>query len=53
MSIVIFIVAALVSKTLTKKTFEPLNSLEEDLLSLDTNIFPELSPFINRIKNKR
>lgn len=53
MSIVIFIVAALVSKTLTKKTFEPLNSLEEDLLSLDTNIFPELSPFINRIKKQK
>lgn len=53
MSIVIFIVAALVSKTLTKKTFDPLNSLEEDLLSLDTNIFPELSPFINRIKKQK
>ena len=53
MSLVIFIVAAFVSSSLTKKTFDPLNNLEEDLINIDTNIFPEISPFINRIKNQK
>lgn len=53
MSLVIFIVAAFVSSSLTKKTFDPLNNLEEDLINIDTNIFPEISPFINRIKRQK
>lgn len=53
MSIAIFVVAAFVSSSLTKKTFDPLNNLEEDLINIDTNIFPEISPFINRIKNQK
>lgn len=53
MSLVIFIVATIVSSRLTKKTFDPLNNLEEDLINIDTNIFPEISPFINRIKNQK
>lgn len=53
LSIVIFVVAALVSSKLTKKTFDPLNNLEEDLTNIDTNIFPEISPFINRIKRQK
>ena len=53
MSLAIFVVAAFVSSSLTKKTFDPLNNLEEDLINIDTNIFPEISPFINRIKNQK
>ncbi|WP_411355091.1 ATP-binding protein [Peptoniphilus harei] len=53
MSLVIFVVAAFVSSSLTKKTFDPLNNLEEDLINIDTNIFPEISPFINRIKRQK
>lgn len=53
MSIAIFVVAAFVSSSLTKKTFDPLNNLEEDLINIDTNIFPEISPFINRIKRQK
>lgn len=53
MSLVIFVAAALVSSKLTKKTFDPLNNLEEDLINIDTNIFPEISPFINRIKRQK
>lgn len=53
MSLVIFIVATIVSSSLTKKTFDPLNNLEEDLINIDTNIFPEISPFINRIKRQK
>lgn len=53
MSLVIFIVAAFVSSSLTKKTFDPLNNIEEDLINIDTNIFPEISPFINRIKRQK
>lgn len=53
MSLVIFIVATFVSSSLTKKTFDPLNNLEEDLINIDTNIFPEISPFINRIKRQK
>ena len=53
MSLAIFVVAAFVSSRLTKKTFDPLNNLEEDLINIDTNIFPEISPFINRIKRQK
>lgn len=53
MSLAIFVVATFVSSSLTKKTFDPLNNLEEDLINIDTNIFPEISPFINRIKNQK
>lgn len=52
MALLVFIVATLVSGRLTKKTFEPLNSLKEDLLSIDTDKFPEISPFINKIKKQ-
>ena len=52
MSFIIFIVTAFVSDSLTKKTFDPLNNLDEDLLKLDTNMFPEISPFINKIKKQ-
>ncbi len=52
MSFIIFIVTAFVSDRLTKKTFDPLNNLDEDLLKLDTNMFPEISPFINKIKKQ-
>ena len=53
MSLAIFVVATFVSSSLTKKTFDPLNNLEEDLINIDTNIFPEISPFINRIKRQK
>ncbi|MDU3087321.1 MAG: ATP-binding protein [Peptoniphilus harei] len=53
MSLAIFVVAAFVSSSLTKKTFDPLNNLEGDLTNIDTNIFPEISPFINRIKRQK
>ncbi|MDU2115415.1 MAG: ATP-binding protein [Peptoniphilus lacydonensis] len=52
MSILVFIVAALVSKRLTKKTFEPLNNLKEDLTNINTEKFPEISPFINKINKQ-
>lgn len=52
MSILIFIIATAVSRRLTKKTFEPLNNLNEDLLTIDTEMFPEISPFINKINNQ-
>ena len=52
MSILIFIIATVVSRRLTKKTFEPLNNLNEDLLSIDTEMFPEISPFINKINKQ-
>ena len=52
MSILIFIIATAVSRRLTKKTFEPLNNLNEDLLSIDTEMFPEISPFINKINKQ-
>lgn len=52
MSILIFIIATAVSRRLTKKTFEPLNNLKEDLLSIDTDKFPEISPFINKINKQ-
>lgn len=52
MSILIFIIAAAVSRRLTKKTFEPLNNLNEDLLTIDTEMFPEISPFINKINKQ-
>ena len=52
MALLVFIVATLVSGRLTKKTFEPLNNLKEDLLSIDTDKFPEISPFINKIKKQ-
>ena len=52
MSILIFIIATAVSRRLTKKTFEPLNNLNEDLLTIDTDMFPEISPFINKINKQ-
>lgn len=52
MSILIFIIATAVSHRLTKKTFEPLNNLNEDLLTIDTEMFPEISPFINKINKQ-
>lgn len=52
MSILIFIIATAVSRRLTKKTFEPLNNLNEDLLTIDTEMFPEISPFINKINKQ-
>ena len=52
MALLVFIVATLVSGRLTKKTFEPLNNLKEDLLSIDTDKFPEISPFINKINKQ-
>ena len=52
MSILIFIIATVVSRRLTKKTFEPLNNLNEDLLTIDTDMFPEISPFINKINKQ-
>lgn len=52
MSLLVFLIATFVSKKLTKKTFDPLNNLEEDLLNVDTNKLPEISPFINKIKKQ-
>ncbi|MBS6720320.1 MAG: ATP-binding protein [Peptoniphilus harei] len=52
MSILIFIIATAVSRRFTKKTFEPLNNLNEDLLTIDTEMFPEISPFINKINKQ-
>lgn len=52
MSILILIIATAVSHRLTKKTFEPLNNLNEDLLTIDTEMFPEISPFINKINKQ-
>lgn len=52
MSVLVFLIAADVSQKLTKKTFDPLNNLEEDLLNVDTNKLPEISPFINKIKKQ-
>ena len=52
MSILILIIATVVSRRLTKKTFEPLNNLNEDLLTIDTEMFPEISPFINKINKQ-
>lgn len=52
MSLLVFLIATVVSKKLTKKTFDPLNNLEEDLLNVDTNKLPEISPFINKIKKQ-
>ena len=53
MSIIIFCLGIFVSRSLTKKTFDPLNNLEEDLLNLDTNKLPEIAPFINKIKKQQ
>ena len=52
MSLLVFAIATVVSRRLTKKTFEPLNNLNEDLLSIDTDMFPEISPFINKINRQ-
>lgn len=52
MSILILLIATAVSRRLTKKTFEPLNNLNEDLLTIDTEMFPEISPFINKINKQ-
>lgn len=52
MSLLVFLIATVVSQKLTKKTFDPLNNLEEDLLNVDTNKLPEISPFINKIKKQ-
>lgn len=52
MSILVFAIATVVSRRLTKKTFEPLNNLNEDLLTIDTDMFPEISPFINKINKQ-
>lgn len=52
MSILVFGVAIVVSGRLTKKTFEPLNNLNEDLLTIDTYKFPEISPFIQKINKQ-
>lgn len=53
MSLLVFAIATVVSRRLTKKTFEPLNNLREDLLTLDTDKFPEISPFIKKIKKQK
>lgn len=52
MSLLVFAIATVVSRRLTKKTFEPLNNLNEDLLTIDTDMFPEISPFINKINKQ-
>ena len=52
MSLIVFAIATVVSRRLTKKTFEPLNNLNEDLLTIDTDMFPEISPFINKINKQ-
>lgn len=52
MSLLVFAIATVVSRRLTKKTFEPLNNLNEDLLAIDTDMFPEISPFINKINKQ-
>ncbi|NMW84949.1 PAS domain-containing protein [Peptoniphilus sp. AGMB00490] len=52
MSLFVFGVAVVVSGRLTKKTFEPLNNLNEDLLTIDTYKFPEISPFIQKINKQ-
>lgn len=52
MSLLVFAIATVVSRRLTKKTFEPLNNLKEDLLTIDTDMFPEISPFINKINKQ-
>lgn len=52
MSLFVFAIATVVSRRLTKKTFEPLNNLNEDLLTIDTDMFPEISPFINKINKQ-
>ena len=52
MSLLVFAIATVVSRRLTKKTFEPLNNLNEDLLTIDTDMFPEISPFINKINRQ-
>ena len=52
MSLLVFVIATVVSRRLTKKTFEPLNNLNEDLLTIDTDMFPEISPFINKINKQ-
>lgn len=52
MSLLVIAIATVVSRRLTKKTFEPLNNLNEDLLTIDTDMFPEISPFINKINKQ-
>ena len=52
MYLLVFAIATVVSRRLTKKTFEPLNNLNEDLLTIDTDMFPEISPFINKINKQ-
>ncbi|MET3617708.1 two-component system phosphate regulon sensor histidine kinase PhoR [Peptoniphilus olsenii] len=51
-SLLIFLVGSIVSQKLTKKTFDPLNNLGEDLSNIDVEKFPELSPFITKINKQ-
>lgn len=51
-SITIFIIALLVSMRLATTMFAPLNNHHEDLTHIDTDSFPEIKPFITRIKNQ-
>lgn len=51
-SIAVFILAVLVSRYITKKTFEPLNARGNDVCHIDTHAFPEIAPFIQRIQKQ-
>lgn len=51
-SVIIFLVASIVSSRLTQKTFAPLNNVNEDLSNINTDEVPEISPFINRINKQ-
>ncbi len=49
---VIFLIGLMVARKFTHITLSPINDLNEDLTNVDTDKFPEISPFINRISNQ-
>lgn len=51
-SVLIFLIGSIISRSVTKKTFDPLNNLDEDLTNIDVLKFPELSPFITKINKQ-
>lgn len=52
LTLLIFLIGSVISRKVTKKTFAPLNNLDEDLTNIDVLKFPELSPFITKINKQ-
>lgn len=51
-SLFIFILGIYISRKIAKKTLEPLNNLAPNFENIDINEFPEISPFIKKIKSQ-